>query len=129
MVAISNKSMNNKQSSLLNVSKRFSLIILITLLYPLIVLGVEVSNLDHPSNNSYINYTLIDFNFTAADDVDVKNCTLWADFSGTWSSNESINPDVESSTRWNITISPPDGTYMWNVNCSDNEENRTSVPC
>jgi len=57
------------------------------------------------------NATLIDFNFTATDDVGFTNCTLYGNFSGNWKPNSSITTIADSAVN-NITISLQDGTYL-----------------
>ncbi len=82
----------------------------------------NVSNLTYPLNASSITSSPIDFNFTVEDDYLVVNCTLYANFSGSWLANNSrdINYNYSNKT-FNITIpSLRDGTYLWNIQCTDN---------
>ncbi len=79
----------------------------------------EVISLDYPPNNANLSTVSVDFNFTAQDDHNVSNCTLWGNFSGDWASNETVY-NVANNTETNITISPGDGYYIWNVQCWDN---------
>ncbi len=80
-----------------------------------------VVSLDYPENNSVINSGLVDFNFTATDNFGLANCSLYADFTG-WAKNETVlNP--ANDTQTNITVNPPEGTYIWNILCYDNTAN------
>jgi len=76
--------------------------------------------LNYPTNNLIVNSTPISFNFTATDPKysTISNCTLYANFSGSWAKNITIH-NVTNNTIRNITISPADGTYIWNVNCTN----------
>ena len=65
-----------------------------------------------PSNYSHQNTPLaLFYNTTGGFD----NCTLWGNFSGTWSANAS-NTTIGTSNSFYIGL-PPDGKYIWNVNC------------
>ena len=78
----------------------------------------DITALNYPENNSWATVS-IDFNFTVEDDFGFTNCTLYGNFSGNWAANETITT-VNNGTVNNITISPAEGTYIWNVLCYDN---------
>ena len=80
----------------------------------------NVTMLHHPADDSLINTTPVDFNFTATDDLNstLANCTLIGNFSGSWLPVQTIY-DVQNNTMTNITFSPDDGYYHWNVECFD----------
>ncbi|MBN1156146.1 hypothetical protein JXA85_00885 [Candidatus Woesearchaeota archaeon] len=80
----------------------------------------NVTNLTYPQNNTATAAQPISFNFTVQDDHNVTNCTLWANFSGSWRENITIYPTTNNSATYNITMSPPNGTFIWNVKCFDN---------
>jgi hypothetical protein len=85
-------------------------------------LAPNMSNLTYPPNGSTVTSTPTDFNFTATDNRGLANCSLWANFSGSWQQNVTVfNPP--SGTETNITVSPPDGIFIWNVQCVDNAGN------
>ncbi len=76
--------------------------------------------LNYPTTNLVVNSTPIDFNFTVTDETfsNISNCTLYANFSGSWAKNVTIH-NITNNTIRNITISPADGTYIWNINCTN----------
>ncbi len=77
-------------------------------------------SLNSPYNNSIWNNSLIDFNFTAnsSRNINLTNCSLWANFTGSWVLNGTIY-NVTNATMKNITRTLTDGRYIWNINCSD----------
>ena len=79
-----------------------------------------IVNLGTPSNNAFTNLSSVNFTFIATDDYDnnLSNCSLWGNFSGSWARNITITA-VTNGTMRNITKSLPNGTYIWNINCSD----------
>ncbi|PIZ50896.1 hypothetical protein COY27_05430 [Candidatus Woesearchaeota archaeon CG_4_10_14_0_2_um_filter_33_13] len=80
---------------------------------------VPTVNLTFPANNSVYNSSLIEFNFTVTDDdTTLSNCTLYSNYSGVWQ-NESIIVSVTNGTVTNITKYVPDGTFVWNILCTD----------
>ncbi|MBN2331341.1 MAG: right-handed parallel beta-helix repeat-containing protein, partial [Candidatus Aenigmarchaeota archaeon] len=79
----------------------------------------DVASLDYPANNANLTSVPVDFNFTASDDRNVSNCTLWANFSGSWEANATVY-NVANDTETNISVAPTDGYYVWNVLCWDN---------
>lgn len=79
----------------------------------------NITALNYPTNNSVIDSVPIDFNFTVEDDIGFTNCTLYGNFGGSWKANEVITNIINASIN-NITISPAEGTYIWNVLCYDN---------
>ena len=75
--------------------------------------------LNAPAHNNITDTTPIQFNFTAVDQTySTLNCTLYANFTGTWEPNTTLT-GVQNNTRTNISISPNDGVYVWNVNCTN----------
>ncbi|MBW2990763.1 hypothetical protein KY348_03595 [Candidatus Woesearchaeota archaeon] len=80
----------------------------------------NVTSLIYPPNGANLSSgTNIDFNFTVTDqETPIANCTLWGNFSGTWAANKTVY-NVANNTETNITITVPDGSYIWNINCTD----------
>ncbi|NJL44076.1 MAG: hypothetical protein HC945_02025, partial [Nitrosarchaeum sp.] len=79
----------------------------------------NVTNLTDPPNGAYLNNATVDLNFTATDDqATLFNCSLYTDFTGSWLRNQTL-ADVAKGTEINFTKTLPDGTYTWNVLCSD----------
>jgi|GEM_PF-4557177 len=46
-------------------------------------------------------------------------CTLWGNWSGIWTRNQTITPNNYSDTSFTPVNVSAYGTYKWNVNCSD----------
>ena len=86
-----------------------------------------ITSLDFPPDDETIINVPVDFNFTVWDDFNVSTCDLWSNFSGTWELNSSIAPENNHSETFNFTLSPLDGEYIWNVNCTDNATTPNSV--
>jgi len=83
--------------------------------------------LDFPPNGVTLNYTTIDFNFTATDDHNLTNATLYfcnvtaggCDSNG-FTTNKTITISGESNST-NITVTMIDNqTYWWNIYVCDN---------
>ena len=82
----------------------------------------NITSLNYPNNSANLSSSLIQFNFTVADDEDpIANCTLFGNFSGSWAPNKTIT-DVANNTLTNISLSLPDGNYIWNIQCNDSFE-------
>lgn len=75
-----------------------------------------------PENNGYATSSTVEFNFSATDATAINNCTLWGNFSGSWTQNESTTL-ITDNTETNITINLADGVYLWNIECYDNDNN------
>lgn len=71
-------------------------------------------NITHPNNSVTLNYTLVDFNFTAADNL-APNISCHLTLNGIM--NSSIN--TTSGAAANITINLSQGQYSWNITCQD----------
>jgi len=84
-----------------------------------------VVNLSAPENSGIVESSSVSFNFTATDNRDtiLPNCSLWANFSGTFSLNKTIY-NVPTGNTTNITVSGlADKNYIWNIQCYDNSNN------
>ncbi|MBN2052966.1 hypothetical protein JW756_05660 [Candidatus Woesearchaeota archaeon] len=79
----------------------------------------NVTALNYPGSSSILNFSLISFNFTAVDDFNFTNCTLYGNFTGVWAANKTLFNVINGSVN-NITITLPDGSFIWNVLCYDN---------
>ncbi|MBN2421973.1 hypothetical protein JXB41_01990, partial [Candidatus Woesearchaeota archaeon] len=78
----------------------------------------NVTSLNYPADNANISTTPIEFNFTVIDDSGFSNCSLYMNISGWTIQGTTYN--VQNNTNMNITSSPADGTYLWNIRCWDN---------
>lgn len=84
-----------------------------------------VVNLSEPGNDSNITLNSVLFSFTGTDARSsiLDNCSIWANFTGTWGRNSTIY-NITSGSSANISVSGlNDGKYIWNVNCYDNASN------
>ena len=79
--------------------------------------GIPSVSLNAPANDTWQTSGTVVFNYTATD-TNLKNCTLYGDFSGTWGANES-NTSVNSGAWDTISITLTNGSYIWNVLCYD----------
>jgi hypothetical protein len=79
-----------------------------------------IVTLNYPPNNQWFNHTnnLI-FNFSVIHTNPIKNCSLWGNWTGTWSKNQTNSSSV-SNTGANYNFSAlniSDGFYSWNTQC------------
>ncbi len=81
-----------------------------------------------PEDNEVVETSSIDFTFKATDNFfsTIDQCTLYANFSGSWESVETIT-SVANDTETSITRNVDDGVYEWNVLC-DNTEGSAFAP-
>ncbi|MBW2995676.1 hypothetical protein KY332_00075, partial [Candidatus Woesearchaeota archaeon] len=77
----------------------------------------------NPANNASFNIGNITFDVNATNGVNLSNCTLYTNISGTWQQNQTTPlSGIANSTQWNIT-DIPDGSYLWNAYCCDSAGN------
>ncbi|MBN2053005.1 fibronectin type III domain-containing protein [Candidatus Woesearchaeota archaeon] len=67
--------------------------------------------------NSYHEIGTVDF-WYIPNDLNLINCTLYGNFSGSWAQNISDTTMI-SGEESNLTITLNEGTYIWNVRCCD----------
>jgi len=69
-----------------------------------------------PENNAWLNYSGIEFNYTVNTAIPIKNCSLFIN-----NLFNELNPSpINTSGGLNtIFLSLPDGSYIWNILCSD----------
>jgi hypothetical protein len=79
----------------------------------------NVTNLTHPVDGSNETSSKIDFNFTITDDKELRNCTLYTNVTGSWAPNLTGTAVINDSVN-NITVTMPDGNFLWNIRCWDN---------
>jgi hypothetical protein len=80
-------------------------------------LADPVVSLENPLDAAFYQSNAVAFNFTPSDDH-LGNCTLFGNFSGSFSSNETEIALVSGAVN-NVTITVADGAYSWNVVCFD----------
>jgi len=79
-------------------------------------------------DGDYINYNNITFNYTPVSTVNLTNCTLYTNRTGSFI-NESTDssPDNNQSNYFNLSFGS-DGNYKWNVLCYDSDNNSVWAP-
>lgn len=93
-------------------------------------LNVELENpiitLNFPSNNGWVNYENITFNYTPEHSTQtIETCEFYVNSSGTFElnlSDSSITEDIINSFQQNFT----DGSYLWNVWCNTSTSGASS---
>lgn len=95
-------------------------------------IGIDINppsiTLSSPSNTQWDADGRLNFTFTALENVSlVNNCGLWLNTTGTWHQNMT-NSSIINNTAFtfvfdNATNVLANGTYFWNVRCSDNATN------
>jgi hypothetical protein len=93
-----------------NINNTENVTFTIDITYPII-------RLDAPSNNTWQQSGQVTFQYNATD-TNLKNCTLYGDFTGTWAPN-ATNTSVTSGSQDSINLTLTNGTYLWNVLCYD----------
>lgn len=77
-----------------------------------------------PPNASYNSSDDIRFQWEVNESNIITNCTLWTNISGTWAFNSSNTSTVGNNSVNTIVFTDiDDGSYIWNVNCSDTANN------
>jgi hypothetical protein len=87
---------------------------------PSVILNNPLNNLKTKLTSFQFNYTPIDFN--------LRNCTLWGNWSGAWSSNQTNSSPASGSPNIFNTTTLQDGAFIWNVVCFDRSGNSDSAP-
>jgi|GEM_PF-1072920 len=72
----------------------------------------------NPPENSTVTETLVNFTYTAADDYNVLNCTLFIN-----DAENETSYSVENGAYNYFAVNLTEGNYTWAVNCSDNSSN------
>ncbi|RME53523.1 hypothetical protein D6783_01820 [Candidatus Woesearchaeota archaeon] len=85
------------------------------------------TTLQAPANDSFVGNTTVTFTYTPSELNVLDTCTLYGNFTGTWSPNETdTSPTNNANNTFTITIA--DGTYLWNVQCNDSLGNAAFSP-
>lgn len=72
-----------------------------------------------PTDNKYLDYGNISFNFTATDAEGLDTCELYLNESGSWAVNVSTTEAV-TAVNYNFTpVNFSEGSYLWAVWCND----------
>ena len=81
-----------------------------------------IISLDDPSNGKFMKINNVMFNYTPSD-INLDNCTLYGNFSGTWQSNQTHSSPSSGLKNSFNAITLNDGHYIWNVECYDKAGN------
>jgi uncharacterized repeat protein (TIGR01451 family) len=89
------------------------------------LLNVSVTDNDVPSvylsspANSATSAANVTFQYTVTDNSNMYgSCYVYGNFTGAWARNQTNQTAIGSGTN-SINVTLADGTYIWNVNCSD----------
>ncbi len=75
--------------------------------------------LNSPSDGVSVSSGSVMFNYTPSDDYGLQNCSLWANFSGSWQVNQSDSSPSSGTVNSFSVTGLSDGVYVWNVLCYD----------
>ncbi len=75
-----------------------------------------------PANTFSVLTTQVAFNYTPHDANTLDHCTLYGNFSGFWSSNQT-NITIAKDQQNHFVVTLSDGKYLWNVLCFDKAGN------
>ena len=84
--------------------------------------GLTGGSLNTPTDNSYDNDGIVNFNCTFTSNVSLTNISLYTNFTGSWEINATNTTPVQNNTGYDFTTSGiSEGTYIWNCLATDNE--------
>ncbi|MBD3310245.1 PKD domain-containing protein, partial [Candidatus Woesearchaeota archaeon] len=70
----------------------------------------------------------VTFTYNALDDFMLDSCELWTNTTGTWQSVDTDNSPVEGTINMFQLTGLADGSYIWNVECFDNNSQSGFAP-
>jgi len=78
-------------------------------------------NLIYPiQSQNFSGFTIPNLNFSVIDNYEIKNCSLYGNWSLGWHLNKTINsPMNNTDVNFSEVIVEGDNFYVWNVNCTD----------
>ncbi|MGV8152431.1 MAG: hypothetical protein ACP5OG_05085 [Candidatus Nanoarchaeia archaeon] len=82
-----------------------------------VIVGAPSINLHSPSSGSYLNNSLVSFEYTP-EDIDLDSCELWINFE---LNQTQTNPLNNQKNYFYINLS--DSNYFWNIKCNDSQGN------
>ena len=83
-----------------------------------ISLTAPAVTISYPESGSGLSSSTIDLNVTAVDSSGIQNCSLWGNFSGTWTRDQTSTSITSGVTKkFSKTLS--DGYYKFNFQCFD----------
>jgi hypothetical protein len=84
-------------------------------------------SLTAPMNGAGLDPSMVTFTFTGSD-AWLGNCSLWGNWTGTWTINQTMVPNNGSATNFTAVNISAYGPYVWNVNCTDFAGNNAFAP-
>jgi len=88
--------------------------------------------LNSPSNYSADIDGNVTFTFVPRDQLYASSglayCSLWGNFTGTWQLNQTKTNVTNGTSNSFVLNNLNTGSYLWNVNCSDNNNNSAFAP-
>jgi hypothetical protein len=75
-----------------------------------------------PENDSFLNYSDVNFSFVAVDAIGIDTCQLWGNWSGGWHLNQTFTSVLNETLQSTVNVIP-DGEYIWSVWCNDSYGN------
>lgn len=90
-------------------------------------LGAPTITLNSPQDGAYLNYNEIEFSYTPTD-IDLESCSLLGNFNGEFGVNQTKYIGIGGSgseDKFSLTL--PDGTYKWRIECNDSVGNLASI--
>jgi hypothetical protein len=75
------------------------------------------------TNASWYNTSALILNYSVTSINTLKNCSLYTNFSGSWSLNNTNSTPVVNNGNYSFNISVADKTYLYNVKCCDSNNN------
>ncbi len=106
----------------MNIKKLFIYVFFCILVIQTVSATITIS-LNVPANNTWNNSVPIIFGFTPSitgANSTYLNCSLYGDFSGAWNFTAANTSAIVNASQNNISYSPTNGTFIWNVECYDN---------
>ena len=95
--------------------------------YPILGFWLEkikpIVTLNSPDNDYNSSTNSITFNCTASDNVKIDNVTLYGNWTGSWSVNETNSSGLNGTEYIFTKTIPSEGTYEWNCYACDNLSN------
>jgi len=94
--------------------------------YPSIDLIPPTVILVSPENNTIKPDTTVDFVYKVYDNIGPIECRLWSDYSAGWTNLTSWTSVQEGQNAFSDVQMPVLGTYLWNVECRDTNNNASA---
>ena len=84
--------------------------------------GAPSISLSSPVDGEFLKMGNVSFVYTA-DDLSLKSCELWGNFTGTFELNQTNSSAVLPGVPATFALNLSDGNYFWNIKCNDGDGN------